>query len=139
MPIRILIADDHAVFRSGLRALLEQDDRLRIVGEAGTGPETVEAARSDDVDLLLLDLSLPGMPGSRVAEAVLGARPELAIVVLTMHEDPFYMEELFKLGVRGFVLKKSTGTDVVRAILAAHRGECYVDPALAGHPIVHVL
>lgn len=133
MPVRILIADDHALFRSGLRALLEKEPDFAVVGETGTGFETLRAALEREVDVLLLDISMPGMSGSRVAEEVIKERPGLAIVVLTMHEDEYYLQEFFKIGAKGFVLKKSTGTDLYRAIRAAHRGERYVDPALAAH------
>lgn len=133
--IRVLIADDHAVFRSGLKALLEREDDLEVVAETGDGSATIEAASNDNVDLLLLDISMPGLAGPQVAEAVLRRRPDLPIVVLTMHQDQYYLQELFKIGVRAFVLKKSTGTDVLQAIRAAHAGRQYVDPELAEHVI----
>jgi two-component system response regulator NreC len=135
MPIRVLIADDHAIFRSGLRALLDREPDFEVVGEAGTGFDTVKAAADRKVDVLILDISMPGLPGPRVAETVLQERPELPIVVLTMHEDEYYLQELFKIGVQAFVLKKSTGTELLQAIRAAHRGDHYIDPALAGHVI----
>lgn len=135
MTIRVLIADDHAVFRSGLRALLEKEPDLQVVAETGDGLATVEAVREQAVDVLLLDIAMPGLSGPRVAEAVLAEKPRLAIVVLTMHEDDYYLQELFKIGVRGFVLKKSTGTDLLQAIRAAYHGDSYVDPAMAGHVI----
>lgn len=131
MPIRILIADDHAVFRNGLKVLLEKEPDLKVVGETGNGFDTVRAVSETDLDLLLLDVAMPGLPGSKVAEAVLKEKPHLAIVVLTMHEDEYYLQEFFRLGVRAYVLKKSTGTDVVQAIRAAIKGEQYIDPALA--------
>jgi len=132
MPIRILIADDHAVFRSGIRALLEKESDLEVVGETGNGLDTIRTAVEIDVDILLLDISMPGLSGAKVAEDVLKEKPKLGIVVLTMHEDEYYLQEFFKLGVRAFVLKKSTGTDVVQAIRAAKRGEQYIDPSLVG-------
>lgn len=135
MPVRIVIADDHAVFRSGLRALLEKETDMEVVAETGEGFATIQAACRHDVDVLLLDITMPGLPGPKVAESVLKERPRLAIVVLTMHEDEYYLQELFKIGVRAFVLKKSTGTDLLEAIRAAYRGERYVDSALAGHVI----
>ncbi len=135
MPIRVLIADDHAVFRSGLRALLEKEPDIEVVGETGTAFDTIKAATEKEVDVLLLDITMPGLSGSRVAEAVLEKKPNLAIVVLTMHEDEYYVQELFKIGVQAFVLKKSTGTDVLQAIRSASRGQQYVDPSLAGHVI----
>jgi two-component system response regulator NreC len=131
MPIRILIADDHAVFRSGLKALLEKESDIEVVGETGDGFDTIRAAEETDIDVLILDITMPGLPGPKVAEAVLKKKPSLIIVVLTMHEDEYYLQELFRLGVRAYVLKKSTGTDVVQAIRAATKGDEYIDPALA--------
>lgn len=135
MTIRVLIADDHAVFRSGLRALLEKESDVEVVGETGDGFATVEAVDRRDVDVLLLDISMPRLTGPKVAEAVLKKHPHLAIVVLTMHEDEYYLQEMFKIGVRAFILKKSTGTELLQALRAAFRGEQYVDPALASYVI----
>ncbi len=132
MPIRILIADDHAVFRVGLKTLLEKETDMKIVADAGDGFEAARAAIKQDIDVLLLDISMPGLTGPQVAETVLQKKPDLAIVVLTMHEDEHYLQELFRTGVRGFVLKKSSGQDLIQAIRAAHRGEHYVDPSMAG-------
>ena len=131
MPIRILIADDHAVFRSGLKVLLEKDPDFKVVGEAGNGFDTIRMTTETELDVLLLDVSMPGLSGAKVAEEVLKLKPNLAIVVLTMHEDEYYLQEFFRLGVRAYVLKKSTGTDVAQAVRAAQKGEQYIDPALA--------
>ena len=139
MPIRILIADDHAVFRSGLKALLEKENDLEVVVETGEGFETIKAVAANEVDILLLDISMPGLPGPKVAEAVLQNKPGLAIVVLTMHEDEYYLQELFKIGARAFVLKRSTGRELIQAIRAVHQGEQYVDPSLAGHVITSLV
>ncbi len=135
MPIRILIADDHAVFRSGLKSLLENEPDLEVVAEAGDGLATVKALNRYKIDVLLLDLSMPKMSGSQVAAVALKEIPDLAIVVLTMHEDEYYMKELFKIGAKAFVLKKSTGTELIQAIRVASRGEQFIDPALAGQVI----
>jgi len=135
MAIRILIADDHAVFRSGLKALLEKEADLEVVAEAEDGSAAIEAVERHEFDVMLLDLSMSKLPGARVAEIALKKKPRLAIVVLTMHEDECYLQELFKIGARAFVLKKSTGTELVQAIRVAHRGEQFIDPALAGHLI----
>ena len=130
MPIRIIIADDHAVFRSGLRMLLEKEPDLQVVGETGNGFDTIRSVVETDLDVLILDVAMPGLSGARVAEEVLKSKPNLAIVVLTMHEDEYYLQEFFRLGVRAYVLKKSTGTDVAQAIRAAQKGKQYIDPAL---------
>lgn len=135
MSTRVLIADDHAVFRSGLRALLEKEPDLEVVGEAADGFEAIKEIEEKDVDVLLLDITMPGIPGPRVAETALERRPRLAIVVLTMHEDEYYLRELLKIGVRGFVVKRSTGRELVQAIRSARQGEEYIDPTLAGRVI----
>ena len=132
MAIRILVADDHAVFRSGLKALLEKESDLQVVAETGDGFETIKAIETNEIDLLILDISMPGLPGTRVAETVKQEHPHLAIVVLTMHEDDYYLREMLRIGVRAFVLKKSTGTNLLQAIRMAYRGNTYLDPSLAG-------
>jgi two-component system response regulator NreC len=132
MSIRILTADDHAVFRCGLKALLEKEGDLEVVAETADGNETLEAIDRDDFDVLILDITMPGMSGTKVAEAALKKHPDLGIVVLTMHEDEYYVQQLLALGVRAFVPKKSAGTDLIQAIRAVSRNEQYVDPALAG-------
>lgn len=135
MPIRILVADDHSVFRSGLKALFDNESDIEVVAETGDGFETVKAVAKGAPDILLLDISMPGLHGSKVAEEALKLQPRLAIVVLTMHEDEYYLQELFKIGVRGFVLKKSSGRELIQAIRAVARGESYVDPSLGGSVI----
>lgn len=135
MNIRVMIADDHAVFRSGLRALLERATDMEVVTESGDGFETIRAAAVHEFDVLILDLSMPGLHGSRVAETVVKERPQVSIVVLTMHEDSYYLRELLRIGARAFVLKKSSGTNLLQAIRAVYRGEAYVDPSLTGRMI----
>ncbi len=135
MKIRILIADDHAILRSGLRALLEKAADFEVVAEAANGFDAIKAATENPIDIMILDLSMPGLCGSRVAETVLRERPRTSIVILTMHEDSYHLQELFKIGVKGFVLKKSTGPNLLQAIRAVYRGESYVDPLLAGRMV----
>ena len=135
MSVRIMIADDHAVFRSGLKALLEKESDFTVVGEAGTGIDTIRLANEKDFDILLLDINMPGVTGPAVAEEVLKKCKRVAIVILTMHDDEYYLQELFKIGVKGFVLKKSTGTDLIQAIRAVTSGKQYIDPSLASYVI----
>jgi two-component system response regulator NreC len=136
MTIRVLLADDHAVFRSGVRALLEQEPDLEVTQEASTGPETLEALGQKAVDVLLLDLSLPGgLSGSQIAEAALEACPKLAIVVLTMHDDEYYLREMLHVGVQGYVTKKSDAADVVHAVRAAAQGSHFIDRSMVSHVV----
>ncbi len=132
MAIRIFVTDDHSVIRSGLAALLEKEPDFQIVGEAGTGLETIRFAKEKVYDVLVLDISMPDLRGTKVAEEVLKVRPQLAIVVLTMHMEEHYLRELFRIGARAYVLKKSTTSELINAIRAVYRGENYVDPAMAG-------
>ena len=132
MPIRIVITDDHSVVRSGLSALLEKEEDFEIVGEAASGNEAIKLLEEKAFDVLLLDISMPGFPGNKVAEEILKRKPKLAIVVLTIHEDEHYLREFFRIGARAYVLKKSSRNELNSAIRAAYRGEEYVDPALAG-------
>lgn len=138
MKIRILIADDHTIFRSGLRALFEKSSDIEVVAEAANGFDAIKAVAEHQVDVLILDLSMPGLSGSKVAETVVRDHPRVAIVVLTMHEDSYHLQELFRIGARGFVLKKSSGTNLLQAIRSAFRGESYVDPLLAGRVVSHL-
>lgn len=133
MAVRILIADDHAVFRSGLRLLLEREADLQVVAEAGDGFETLRKIAEEPIDLLILDLAMPGLPGIKVAEVVRKEHSKVAIVVLTMHDNDYYLRQMLRLGVRAFVLKQSAGTNLLDAIRAARRGKQYVDPALTEH------
>lgn len=130
MPIRIIIADDHAVFRSGLRALLEREDDLEIVGESASGMDTIKMVAGTACDVLILDISMPGMTGTAVAREILKEHPKLSILTLTMHDDEHYVRDLFSIGVRGYLLKRSTGDELVQAIHALYRGDSYIDPAL---------
>jgi DNA-binding NarL/FixJ family response regulator len=92
VPIRILIADDHAVFRSGLKELLQKESDMEVVGETGDGFETIHAVEETDADVLILDITMPGLTGPKVAESVLKKKPSLIVVVLTMHEDEYYLQ-----------------------------------------------
>lgn len=132
MSIQIVITDDHSVIRNALVALLEKEQDFEVVAQAASGLEAIKLVEEKTFDVLLLDLSMPDLHGTRVAEEVLKRKPRLAIVVLTMHEDEHYLRELFRIGARGYVLKRSSPDELINAIRAAYRGEDYVDPAMAG-------
>lgn len=129
-PIRILVADDHAVVRSGIRALLDAKPDMQVVGEAGTGEETVEKARELHPDVLLLDIAMPGSNGLEAARSVREDSPDVRIIVLTMYDDEAYLRQFLEMGVAGYVLKRAADTEVVDAIRAVYRGETFVYPSL---------
>ncbi len=134
MAIKIMLADDHTLFRSGLRALLDKEVDFDVVKETSNGYDTVREALKQEVDLLVLDISMPGgLSGSEIARSILERRPGMPIVVLTMHDDEYYLKEFLHLGVKGFVLKKSTDMEVFQAIRTVHQGGFYIDTSLAAH------
>lgn len=130
MPIRILIADDHAVVRSGLRALLGADPELEVVGEAENGDETLRLAESLVPDLVLLDITMPPDDGIRTARRLKEQRPELIVLFLTMHEDESLLHEALRAGAAGYVIKRAEESEIRQAIHAASRGDIYVHPAM---------
>jgi two-component system, NarL family, response regulator NreC len=128
--IGVLIADDHAVVRSGLRMLIDAEADLETVGEAGTGDEAVRLARSLKPDVVLMDVVMPGKSGIDVTPAVLEVAPETKVLVLSMQDDPRYVHEAFSAGASGYVLKEAADSEVVGAIREVAAGHRYVHPAL---------
>ena len=132
--IRLVIADDSAIVRKGLREHVMAQPGLRIVGEATDGEEACARARDLRPDVLLLDVSMPGMDGLEAAERITHECPEIRIVVLTMHEERSYVERMARTGAAGYVLKRSAAAVLASAIRVVAAGGSYVDPALTGEP-----
>ena len=129
--IRVLIADDHAILREGIRALLASAEDIEVAGQAADGREAIAACRRLDPDVVLMDIAMPGLGG---LEAALELRKEgmrARVLVLSQYEEPEYVRRLLKAGVSGYVLKKSAGSDLVGAIRAVHRGGLVLDPEVA--------
>jgi DNA-binding NarL/FixJ family response regulator len=133
MPIplvtRILVADDHALVRSGLRKVLDAQPDLRVVAEAQDGAEAVERALAEDVDLAILDVSMPRLTGIQAAAQLHRARPELRVLMLSMHDSEQFLFESLRAGASGYVLKSGADTDVVHAVRAAMRGDSFLYPS----------
>jgi two-component system response regulator NreC len=130
VPIRILIADDHAVVRSGLRALLKSDPGIEVVGEADDGPETLRLAGTLSPDMVLLDITMPPENGIVTAQRLKAAHPGIHVLILTMHEDESLLHEALRAGAAGFLIKRAEESEIVRAIHAANRGDIYVHPSM---------
>jgi DNA-binding NarL/FixJ family response regulator len=133
MPIplvtRILIADDFAVVRSGLRRLLDAKPDLEVVAEATDGHEAVEKALAEDVDLAILDVSMPRMTGIQAAAELHKRKPEVRLLMLSMHDSEQFLYEALKAGASGYVLKSGADTDIVDACRAAMRGDSFLYPS----------
>jgi two-component system, NarL family, response regulator NreC len=125
--IRILVADDHAVLRSGLRLLINGQPDMMVVAEAADGREALARARETKPDVALLDLAMPGTDAMKTIAQLVHLRPALRVVVLTMHDDPAYVDSALAAGARGFVVKRAADLELLAAIRAAAGGRLYVD------------
>lgn len=128
--IRVLIADDHAIVRTGLRALIAAEPSLELVGEATGGYEAIELVGKTWPDVLLLDLSMPDLDGIAVTRKLKSQAPDLRILILTVHEDEALLREAIRAGAAGYILKRAAEAELISAIRIVMRGDLYVDPAL---------
>jgi two-component system response regulator NreC len=128
--IRVVVVDDHAVVRSGLRLLLDAEDDLEVVGEAGTTREAVFEVRAQKPDVVLLDVVLPGESGIEALPRLLHEAPDAKVLILSMQDDPSYVRQAFAAGASGYVLKEAADAEVVGAVRDVAAGGRYVHPAL---------
>jgi two-component system, NarL family, response regulator NreC len=129
MP-RILIADDHAIVRAGLRTLLTADATMELVGEATGGYEALDLAQDTRPDILLLDLSMPDLDGISVTREIRRRLPEARVLILTVHEEQALLREALRAGASGYILKQAAEGELLSAIHVLMRGDMYVDPAM---------
>ncbi len=133
MPIplvtRILVADDHALVRDGLKHVIDAEPDLEVVAEAADGAEALERALVDDIDLAILDISMPRMTGLQAARELSHRRPQLRLLILSMYENEQFLFEALKVGASGYVLKSGADDDIVDACRAAMRGESFLYPS----------
>jgi two-component system response regulator NreC len=137
--IRVMIVDDHAILRSGLKLLVNAQPDMRVAGEAGDGRQAVEIARELQPDIVLLDLTMPNAGGMEALRKITGQLPGVRVVVLTMHDDPAYLRSVLTAGGSGYVLKRSVDADLLSAIRAVHRGGTFVDPSLTNVLVADVV
>ena len=135
MTIRVLVVDDHAVVRTGLRRVLDAEPDIETVGEAPNAERAVFEALESKPDVVLMDVVMPGNSGIEGLPALLQALPEVKVLMLSMQDDPHYVREAFEAGASGYVLKEAADTDVVDAVRAVAAGESYVHPALGARLI----
>jgi two-component system, NarL family, response regulator NreC len=133
--IKVVLVDDHAVVRSGLRLLLERQEDIEVVGEAGNAKDAVFRARALKPDVILLDVVMPGESGIEALPKLLKESPDTNILVLSMQDDPSYVREAFAAGARGYVLKEAADEEVVSAVREIADGGRYVHPALGARMV----
>jgi len=131
MPIKVLVADDHAFYREGVRAFLSNTTNIEVVGEAGNGDEAIAKAKEFAPNVILMDLKMPGMNGIEATRHIHEADPAIGVLVLTMFDDDDSVFAAMRAGARGYLLKDADKDEVVRAIIAVERGEAIFSPAIA--------
>ena len=129
--IKVLIVDDHAVLRAGLRALLNLQPDIEVVAEAADGLEAVEKVKRFRPEVVLMDISLPGRDGLEVTKDLKKTHPWVKVLILTMHEDRRYLHPALKAGASGYVVKRAADTELIDAIRAAYRGDVFLHPSVA--------
>jgi len=127
--VRVLIADDHGIVRSGLRLLLERQPDIEVIGEAADGAEARDTAIRERPDLAILDVRMPKLTGLQATREIKRQAPEVAVLILSMHDDERYLFEALRAGASGYVLKTQADADLVEAIGAVQRGEPFLTPA----------
>ena len=128
--IKILIADDHQILRDGLRLLLEKTPDIEVIGEAGNGEEAITRAKELLPDIVLMDITMPGLSGLDAAKQILKWNPDIKILLLSVHESDEYLAEMLNIGLVGYILKTASGREVVSAIRAVYKGDIYLDPSI---------
>ena len=129
--ISVLIAEDHAVVREGIRMILDAQADVEVVGEARDGEEAVRLAKQLHPDVVVMDISMPRKNGVEATQEIKRILPDMQVLILTMHEEESYVFQLLRLGAAGYVLKRAAVTDLVEAVRAAARGEAFLYPAVA--------
>jgi two-component system response regulator NreC len=132
MPIRILIADDHSFIRTGLRAILQSQPDMQVVGEAADALEAIQLTRELNPDILLSDISMPGLTGGgiEVTRRLRALAPDIAVLILTVHEDESLLREAIQAGASGYVVKRAAEAELISAVQAVARGDMYIHPAM---------
>lgn len=129
--IRVLLADDHAILRKGIKMLLDSQPDMEVVGEAKTGREAITEARRLKPDIVVMDVSMPELNGIEGTRQICEELTHTKVVALSMHKDSVYVREILRAGARGYLLKDSEDDDLIRAIRAVSRGEAFLSPAIS--------
>jgi two-component system response regulator NreC len=127
-PIRLLLVDDHAVLRAGLRLLLNSQPDMEVVGEASNGREALELAQTLHPDIILMDITMPDLNGLEATRLIKKKLPDVKVLILTMHANDEYLFQVLQAGGSGYVLKKAADSELIGAIQAVHRGEAFLYP-----------
>jgi len=132
MSIKIILADDHALIRSGLRTLLVNELGMEVVGEAGNGEEAIRLTRQLAPDIVIMDITMPGLDGIEATRQIVTEMPSVRVIALSMHANKLFVEDIFKAGASGYLLKACASLELEAAIQTVLKGEVYICPKIAG-------
>ncbi len=133
--LQIFLADDHTVVREGLKALINRQPDMLVIGEAGDGETAWQQARDSQPDVVIMDITMPGLNGVLATTRLKRACPQIQVLALSVHDDTSYLRQLLTAGASGYVLKHAAADDLIQAIRIVAAGGTYLDPALAGHVV----
>ncbi|HLG15498.1 MAG TPA: response regulator transcription factor [Blastocatellia bacterium] len=134
-PVRVLLADDHTLVRAGIRELLQKIDGLEVVGETGDGREALDLVKTHGPDVVLMDITMPGLNGLEAAERIAKERPKTRVIILSMHATEEYVMQALRAGAAGYLLKEAALAELEIAIRSVARGETYLSPAISRHVV----
>jgi len=134
MSIRVILADDHTLFREGLRSLIEEQPRMKVVAEAGDGRTAVQLAQTMSPDVVVMDISMPGMNGIEAARQIMCSAPGVKVLALSMHDDNLFVEEMLHAGASGYLLKDCAFEELIHAIHVVAGAGTYVSPQIDKRP-----
>ena len=133
VPLRLLLVDDHPVLRAGLKSMLSAESDMTVVAEADSGPSAVQLALALDLDLILMDVTLPGLNGAEATRKIKSGRPNALVLAISVHEEVSFARMLLDAGANGYAFKRSACDELVRAVRIVASGDTYVDPSITGH------
>ena len=133
--IRVVLVDDHNVVREGFRVLIQADASLEVVGEAENGRDAVSIVKKVHPEVAVLDISMPILGGVQATRQIHAFDPNIRVLILSMHKDEEYVREVFHAGATGYLLKQTSGAELIRAIKEVHRGNAYLSPSIAKHVV----
>ncbi len=137
--IRVVIADDHNLVRQGIRALLEKEDYIQVIGEAATGHEAISLVESLKPDVVVMDIVMPRMDGAQATERILALDTPTAVIILSMHSDTILAQQLLRQGIKGYLLKDSIAEELPLAIRFASQGRVYLSPAISDSVLTNLM
>lgn len=129
--IGVLVVDDHAVVREGIKMVLQTDPELKVVGEAASGEEAIDQVRELHPNVVVMDIGMPGLSGFEATRRIRDSDPDVNVLALTVHDSEAYVFQMLQAGAVGYVLKRAASSEVIRAVKAAHRGEALLHPSVA--------